>query len=303
LLHHPGSPPAPLSQNAEEGLVVADAEMEYDCRRHTPNPGVAMETPRNPYAAPSSRVEDAVTVRPNLVLIPNGRAVPAGQGWHWIAAAWDLFKRSPGTWILIFLLAFAILVATSIVPFVGSIAFSILTPVLTGGVMLGCAALERGEPLEVAHLFAGFREHTAPLVTTGLIYLAGGVLIILVMGLIFGIPLVVAMLGGGAPPPFGLQTLLLLILVAFGLSVPLVMAIWFAPALVALHDMKPVAALQASFIGCLKNIVPFLVYGLIALGLAIVAMLPAFLGLLVLVPVLMASVYTGYRDIFTQATP
>jgi uncharacterized membrane protein len=247
-------------------------------------------------------VEDAVTVRP-LVLIPNGRAVPAGHGWHWIAAAWDLFKRSPGTWILIFLLTFAILVATSIVPVVGSIAFSILTPVLTGGVMLGCAALERGEPLAVAHLFAGFREHTAPLAIAGLLYLAGGVAIMLLIGLIFGIPLIVAMLGGGTPPPLQWQTLLLLILVAFGLSLPLVMAIWFAPALIALHGMKPVDALKGSFIGCLKNIVPFLVYGLIGLGLAILAMLPAFLGFLVLGPLLMASVYTGYRDIFTQATP
>jgi hypothetical protein len=48
------------------------------------------------------------------------------------------------------------------------------------------------------------------------------------------------------------------------LSLPIVMAIWFAPALVVFNAMQPVDALKASFHACLKNTLVFLVYGLMA---------------------------------------
>jgi uncharacterized membrane protein len=62
--------------------------------------------------------------------------------------------------------------------------------------------------------------------------------------------------------------------------------------------MDVAAALKASFFACLKNIVPFLVYGIVGFVLAIVASIPVMLGWLVLGPVFIASVYTAYRDIF-----
>ena len=76
------------------------------------------------------------------------------------------------------------------------------------------------------------------------------------------------------------------------------MAIWFAPALVFFNNMPPLDALKASFNACLKNILAFLVYGLIVLVLMFFAALPAGLGFLVLIPVLSGSVYASYRDIF-----
>jgi uncharacterized membrane protein len=82
------------------------------------------------------------------------------------------------------------------------------------------------------------------------------------------------------------------------LSVPLYMATWFAPALIVSHDLAPAAALKASFYACLKNWLPFLVYGVVLLVLGLAAAIPLGLGYLVLVPVLVASVYTSYRDIF-----
>jgi uncharacterized membrane protein len=62
--------------------------------------------------------------------------------------------------------------------------------------------------------------------------------------------------------------------------------------------LSPGAAMATSFRGCLRNIVPFLLYCLIGLGLAIVASIPFFLGWLVLGPVTIATVYTAYCDIF-----
>ena len=72
--------------------------------------------------------------------------------------------------------------------------------------------------------------------------------------------------------------------------------------LIVLHEMPPVAALKASFYGCLRNWLPFLVYGVVLFVFCLVAAIPAGLGFLVLVPVIAASVYTAYRDIFRSGT-
>jgi uncharacterized membrane protein len=89
------------------------------------------------------------------------------------------------------------------------------------------------------------------------------------------------------------------LLLALALAVPVYMAIWFAPALIMFHDVKPLDAMKSSFFACLKNIVPFLLYGIILMVLCVVASIPFGLGFLVLGPVIVGSIYAGYRDIFT----
>ena len=76
------------------------------------------------------------------------------------------------------------------------------------------------------------------------------------------------------------------------------MALWFSSALVVFHERTAGAAMQESFIACLRNIVPFLIYSVIVLLLSMAASIPFGLGWLVLGPTLAASLYTGYRDVF-----
>ncbi len=76
------------------------------------------------------------------------------------------------------------------------------------------------------------------------------------------------------------------------------MAYWFAPILVAFHELAPLDALKLSFRACLHNILPFSVYALISMVLLILAVIPLGLGLLVLIPTMTASLYVSYRDIF-----
>ena len=59
--------------------------------------------------------------------------------------------------------------------------------------------------------------------------------------------------------------------------------------------------MKASFFACLSNWLAFLVYGLIILVLWFIASIPLFLGLVVLVPVLICSVYASYKDIFVAS--
>ena len=60
--------------------------------------------------------------------------------------------------------------------------------------------------------------------------------------------------------------------------------------------------MKMSFSGCSRNVMPFLVYGLIGMVLAVVATIPFALGWLVVGPLSIASIYTSYCDIFEDAT-
>jgi uncharacterized membrane protein len=58
--------------------------------------------------------------------------------------------------------------------------------------------------------------------------------------------------------------------------------------------------MKGSFTGCLKNVLPFLLYGAVLLLLSVIATLPLLLGWLVLGPVFAGSVYASYRDIYLK---
>ena len=101
-------------------------------------------------------------------MIGEPRVVEAGRGAAWWAEGWRMFTSSVGTWIGIMIIYVVISALISAVPFVGTVGHWLLTPVFIGGVMLGCQALERGEPLRVAHLFDGFQgPHFVPLMIIG----------------------------------------------------------------------------------------------------------------------------------------
>lgn len=231
------------------------------------------------------------------------RAVAADRGWAWIAEGFGYFKRAPGPWVVIAIVGFVIAVVLSLIPLVGAMALNILMPILMGGLMLACRKQDQGGTVEIGDLFSAFSTKATPLAVVGAVYLVGmlvlGLVGALVGALIVGGAAGVGALGGqeAAFAGFGLG-MLLVALIVVALSVPLMMAIWFAPALVALDGVAPVEAMKQSFSGCLRNIVPFLVYGVISFVISLVAAIPFGLGFLVWGPVLIASAYAGYRDIF-----
>lgn len=231
------------------------------------------------------------------------RQVSPAHGWNWLVEGFALFRKSPVIWIALFFIYLLIGMALSLVKIVGPIVLNLLAPVFVAGFMFGCRALDNGEELEINHLFAGFRQHTAQLVTVGGIYLAG---IIVVVGIMFAgtdNAVLHAMFSGekidqqqttaALGPDFLLTALLGLLLM-----VPLIMAYWFAPILVAFHGLSGLDAMKQSFKACLRNIMPFLVYSLIAMVLLILAAIPFFLGMLIMIPTMTASLYVSYKDIF-----
>jgi len=242
------------------------------------------------------------------------RTVEAGRGASWWVEGWRLFTPRVGMWLLIALILVGLvclLGLVSLIPFIGQLlllACDVLGPVFVGGLMLGCRAVDRGNPLTVAHLFAGFSQRTGPLVTVGLIYTGLTMLIsVIIVGMmiaIFGVAILGMLTGGADATQTGISLDSVVVAVLLGflffllLLLPLIMSIWFAPALVMLGGMSPTTAMKASFHGCLRNIVPFLVYGVIWLVLAILASIPFGLGWFVLAPVTIATLYASYCDVF-----
>jgi hypothetical protein len=258
--------------------------------------------PENPYAAPRSRVEDVPTSLPDGTFIAEGRNVPAGRGWGWIAEAWGFMADQRWTFIGVFLLIFLIQIVAQLIPILGPLLVGLFYPVLIGGFVLGCDAVRQGQRLEVGHLFAGFQRHTGKLVGVGALALAFGILAGIIMVFIVGVSLLPALSGTQPTTPdeaLGmLLPLLLAVLIVMALSIPLTMAMLFAIPLIVLNDSNVGSALKTSFMACLKNILPFLVWSLVMLGFSFLAAIPLFLGFLLLVPVSMVSLYIAYRDIF-----
>jgi uncharacterized membrane protein len=238
------------------------------------------------------------------------RTVDGGQGWNWIAQGWVLFKKKPSIWIANIVIILCLKFLSYIVPMLGQIAFYLFLPVLIGGLMFGCRALDKGKDLEVAHLFAGFKDRTAQLVMLGIAFVMTGMLLLLVtlmtlvvagastfLADIIGGSLAAVLVGGAAAILAGM-----VLLVALVALIPMTMAIWFAAPLVALGGVDALEALKLSFSASLKNIAPFLVYGVIAFVLCLLAVFPGLgIAFLVLLPVLIASMYTSYRDVFQDA--
>ena len=165
--------------------------------------------------------------------------------------------------------------------------------------MIGCEALRRGGSLEFGHLFAGFNRHGSRLFALGAV--VAGLTIAIVFATMAFTGNALQEWASGKNTGDWRATLLLLsvpMMLALALSIPVYMAAWFAPALIVLNDLSVGKAMRASFVACLKNVLPLLLYGVVGLVLGVFASLPLGLGWLLLGPVVIASVFVAYRDIF-----
>lgn len=259
---------------------------------------------QNPYQAPDANLTEG-RKGPDVELAVTGiKSLPAGAGIDWIKDAFNLFKMNPLIWIVLVVIWFVLNIVGQFIPIIGPIAMSLLYAVFVAGFMLGCAALERGEGLEIGHLFAGFKNNTGSLIGLGVIYLLVGILMIIIFG-------VFIFAGAGGldalsnpdsinPAEFFNSGMLIAVLIGMLLFIPIAMMFWFAPALISLGGVPLFESLKMSFSGCLKNILPMFLFGLVMIVLSIIATIPFGLGWLVLMPMGLAAFYTAYRSIYTE---
>lgn len=250
----------------------------------------------------------------------NARLVPAARGLRWLAEGWRMFRVAPLGWLALVFGYWLAMTILSLVPVIGLVAASVLVPVFSVGFMTASRAAARGHPVELAMLFAGFRERLPAQLALGAVYLAALAVAIGGSALADGGELARWLLTGKRPEEEALQGDGLLggMAAAGALYAPVMMMYWFAPLLVAWHGMAPPQALFYSFFACLMNWRAFLAYGAAVAFVmfvlpAIVLTLLLFVSggalrvqpmalvlplLLILLPTLFASFFASYRDVF-----
>ena len=248
------------------------------------------------------------------------RIVSWQSGARWLPEGWRLFRVAPLGWLVLVFAYWLLMTFVSLVPVLGVVAAIVLVPPFAVGFMSASRAAAAGGPIEIAQLFAGFRNGVRGQLVLGAAYFAGLALVFAGAALADGGTLARVMLGAKPMDPQTVRDgdFALAALAAAALYMPVMMAFWFAPVLVAWQAMPPAKALFYSFFACVLNWRAFLAYGVITALVTVVtpfvvlstfAMLnqggtqvPAarllFPIIILLLPVLYASFYAGYRDIF-----
>ncbi len=289
-------------------------------------------TSESPYNAPNASLNESIPL-PNESTFIN--KCDAALGFQWFIEGIRRYLRAPVTWSVIGLVNMLMMFFTlllSLIPLIGMFIPYFAYPIFVAGLMKACANQDKNK-LKVEDFFAGFSEQSSPLLITGLLYLlmsVGAFIVSMLIMLVIGVSLFNSLQESIAnPATLGLMTVLLL-LIMLALTLPILMAIWFAPTLVILNRQDAIQSIKLSFVGCVKNMMPYLVYGIVGLVFfAVLLLLPALLmdfdklqfninnpdwesiwelskimgisGLLfsiIGVPILYNSVYASYLDIY-----
>ena len=257
------------------------------------------------------------------------RTVPALSGVVWLRDAFRMVSRARLPWLVLLMLYYLVLGVIDFIPFIGQIAAPVLKPVFVVGFLAAAWAQERGGSPEPKHLFQGFRANLWALIPLGVFLVVGITLAV------FGTALVddgklLDVLSGKSKFDEALladDRVQYAMLFAAACALPVMLALWFAPALVVFQDCHAAQALRASLAAALANwragavygmlvffyggVVPGIVTAIVALiapaslafTIALVLLLPY---LFLFVATLHVSDYVSYRDIFhgdEQDTP
>jgi hypothetical protein len=247
------------------------------------------------------------------------------QGMAWLAQAYAMFSRQRLLWVVLLLAYYALLLLLRSVPYIGPYAMTVLKPVFAVGLLAAAWTQERGGRPALSQLFVGFRANIWSLLPIGVFYVAGITAAVFASSLVDGGKLLDLMSNAGTMSEEQITaalaegTLEAGMLFSAVMAVPVLLATWWAPALVVFQNAGAGAALVTSLRAAMANWKPLLVYALgvffygavlptIAMGVVTLALPEAVagpLGLGLLLPygivvaaTLQISDYISYRDVF-----
>lgn len=230
------------------------------------------------------------------------RKLAAKQGLHWVNEGFRLYRQNPLLLSAAFGLWFSAVAVANLIPAIGGVLSQLISPLMVAGFMAAYRTLDRKENLQWQHFLAGVQGPWLALVTIGAVQMLG---MLLVSQLMFrmGFDPQAIMAATQNKDAVVLQEAINKampgILTGMLLLTPLIMATWFAPALILFGNARPAQALLISLRAVAKNWLAVIVNGL-ALGMVIVvaALIPLMLGFLIAMPVLFGSLYVAYQGIF-----
>jgi hypothetical protein len=265
------------------------------------------------------------------------RRLPAERGTFWLFEGFRLFRRNPPlitALTLTYLLVVQVLAV--LLPGIGPILLPLLLPALTLIVANGCRLVDEGRAPGKDTLLKGLTGNGPAMLKLGGLQLAGAVLLVLLnVALNAGADPLAGLdpatlapnmgeTGAPAADPDAAASeaaMLAALLRVMLLALPLILAFWFAPFLVGWDRVSPLKSVFFSIVAAWRNwramgmfalgaiVIAGIVPGLILIlasqiaGLALSAAFIAMRMVLVFLvaPVLTASIYVSYRDIFHPA--
>ena len=252
-----------------------------------------------PSTPPSGNQSDNNGLNEEKFIGPQHR--PTSMGLAWLVQGFELFKRSPGPWMLTVVVVILGAIVLSLIPFVGQLVGMLTTYLWIGGLIIGCHAVSKGERFDIRYLLAGFDPRYLKSLVTLSVLLA--VASNLIAYLVIGEDYFTVKFNQGSELPSEIDQVAFMksTLIALVFTLPVVMASWFSPALIVLDNVPVIDALKLSFAGCLKNAFPFLIYGLLLAALYVAGLFTFGLAYLVIVPVTYTSMYASYKDIYWES--
>jgi hypothetical protein len=227
--------------------------------------------------------------------------VGASRGASWFAQSFRLFRQKPFAWIGLCAGWIVITLGLFVIPLIGGVIANFLQPVFFASFAITALRQMAGEPIVMGDLFLGFKHNFRSQLQLGAILLIVEIAVFALMALL-GLPV------AGDGDRFtvneyveALQGKEWILLIGFAVTVAVKGALWFAPQLIALHDMSTAHAMRWSLYAALANLGAMVVYGVTLLVIFFAALIPWALGLMVVLPMMVISTYIGYREVFEAA--
>lgn len=242
------------------------------------------------------------------------RRLPARHGLLWLIASFRLFRANPPLLTTLTMAYLLVVIAVNFLPLIGPFLVPLALPALIVILANGCRAIERGGGIGAVALSYGIQQRRVPLVRLGGLHLLGSVIILAASMFVEGGQLSLAGADKDVDETVVLGAMARLMVVAL----PVVTAFWFAPLLTAWDEVAPLKSVFFSFVASWRNWRAFAVYVLSvgAVAIALPGLLLIAAGALsvtainvvsialkialifVVAPIMMASVYVSYQDVF-----
>lgn len=252
--------------------------------------------------------------------------VPARTGITWVKLGVRTFFRQPLALSGLFFMFLFVMSLASMVPVIGLGLAMALLPACTLGLMAASKEADAGNfpmPLVFLSAFRAGRQQLRAMLTLGVMYGIGLAIIMGITALFDEGRFAASYLAGSAPSidmardPDSRMAMMAFLL----LQLPLSLMFWHAPALVHWHQVPPLKSVFFSLVACLRNLLAFLVFGLMWIGITValivvVSLLTGLLGspqvagvmlvpgTLMIAAMIFTSTYFSFRDCFlTEPEP
>ena len=247
----------------------------------------------------------------------DARRLSANRGALWLLGGFALFRRNPPLLTLLTFTYLVLVVLINLIPAVGPFLLPLVLPLMTIILANGCRSIERKASYNAKDLLSNVPERQQAIAHLGGLHLLASGLIVLVS----------TSLGLDLTLNENLNNEQLKDLAAdlgmfLFLSIPLLMAFWFAPLLTLWNQMPATKAVFFSFIASWRNWRAFAMYafaigivGVLVPGIILVlaslvsaplvtvaSVVLRMMMMFVLAPSLVASMYLSYRDVFQAAS-